>query len=390
MTFNSDQALAFEHVLSGKNLFLTGPAGSGKSFLIQRIVEWGATVGKTIAVTAMTGCAALLLGHTAKTLHSWAGIGLGKDPVDVLCASILKHAKHKRKWKKTELLIVDEISMMTPELYEKLDTIGKRVRGSEKPWGGLQVILCGDFFQLPPVARGSAGISGELSVGRFAFESPAWAAGGLQPVVLTKIERQTDARFQTLLNECRVGRVSAESVDLLKSRQGLNWKKQLIKPTLLFSRNADVDMINEKNIQVTDEAVICPTLLRPHFPLTQYAGRVLDRDAVGAEMRRIEADQPTQFGNLMGLLNAGNYVMTERTAKYVPVLEPDVTVEMVGAVDVAYIQWLRLKQMERYQIHAVQDHEYIHTVHGGSTYLQTKEANEAFTETHMRPRLRAL
>jgi len=148
--------------------------------------------------------------------------------------------------------------------------------------------------------------------------------------------------------------------------------------------------INEKNIQVTDEAVICPTLLRPHFLLTQYLGRVFDRDAMGAEMRRIEADQPTQFGNLMGLLNAGNYVMTERTAKYVPVLEPDVTVEMVGAVDVAYIQWLRLKQMERYQIHAVQDHEYIHTVHGGSTYLQTREANEIFTETHMRPRLRAL
>ena len=148
--------------------------------------------------------------------------------------------------------------------------------------------------------------------------------------------------------------------------------------------------INEKNIRVTDEAVICPTRSRPYFPVPNYPGRVLDRDAVGAEMRRIEADQPTQFGNLMGLLNAGNYVMTERTAKYVPVLEPDVTVEMVGAVDVAYIQWLRLKQMERYQIHAVQDHEYIHTVHGGSTYLQTKEANEAFTETHMRPRLRAL
>ena len=148
--------------------------------------------------------------------------------------------------------------------------------------------------------------------------------------------------------------------------------------------------INEKNIRVTDEAVICPTLLRPHFLLTQYAGRVFDRNAVGAEMRRIEAEDPTQFGNLMALLNAGNYVMTERTAKYVPVLEPDVTVESVGAVDVAYIQWLRLNQMERYQIHTVQDLEYNHTVHGGSTYLQTRQANDAFIEMHMRQRLRSL
>ena len=245
MELNTDQHKAFQAVQSGKNIFLTGPAGSGKSFLIRRIVEWAPTASRTIAVTALTGCAALLLGK-AKTLHSWSGIGLGKEPVETLIANIMKKPKLKRVWKKTDMLVVDEISMMTPELFEKLDLIGKRIRASEKPWGGIQLVLCGDFFQLPPVTKG---ISGEMLIpGRFAFESPAWKKSAMLPVVLNKIERQTDTAFQKMLNECRIGSPSAETLALLKSRQGLDWKTHLIRPTLLFSRNADVDAINEKNI----------------------------------------------------------------------------------------------------------------------------------------------
>ena len=245
MELNTDQSKAFDAVKSGRNIFLTGPAGTGKSFLIQRIVEWAPSAGRTISVTALTGCAALLLGK-AKTLHSWSGIGLGKEPVETLISNIMKKPKLKRVWKKTDILVIDEISMMTPELFEKLDAIGKRIRASEKPWGGIQLVLCGDFLQLPPVTKG---LSGEALIpGRFAFESPAWKKARLLPVVLNKIERQTDTAFQKLLNECRIGEPSAETLALLKSRQGLDWKSQLIRPTLLFSRNADVDIINEKNI----------------------------------------------------------------------------------------------------------------------------------------------
>ena len=251
MELNSDQSAALQAVQSGKNIFLTGPAGSGKSFLIRAIVEWAQTHGKIISITAMTGCAALLLGNKAKTLHSWASIGLGRDSADTLAASILKHPTSKRKWKRTEILIIDEISMMSPDLYEKLDLIGKRVRGSSKPFGGIQLIVCGDFFQLPPVTKGMSGEA--LIPGRFAFESPIWKASHLVPVVLSKIERQTDLGFQRLLNECRIGQPSTESVALLKSRQGLDWKTRLIRPTLLFSRNADVDSINEKNIAALNE-----------------------------------------------------------------------------------------------------------------------------------------
>ena len=246
MSLNEEQARAFAKIQSQKNIFLTGPAGSGKSYLIRHILEWAESVGKKASIVALTGCAALLLGKKAKTLHSWAGIGLGVGTLESMVATILKKPKLKRAWKKTDILVVDEISMMSPDLYEKLDAIGKQVRASDKPWGGIQLVLCGDFFQLPPVSKG---VSGEVVPGRFAFESPAWKASRLESVVLTRIERQTDPLFQRMLNECRIGAISPETIALLKTRQGLDWKSQVIRPTLLFSRNADVDTINEKNIE---------------------------------------------------------------------------------------------------------------------------------------------
>ena len=245
MELNEGQRLAFERVQAGQNIFLTGPAGSGKSFLVKHIVEWASKENKTIAITALTGCAALLLGQEAKTLHSWAGIGLARESIDPLEVIVRKNGKAVRRWRKAAILVVDEISMMSPELFDKLDELGKRLRRSPKPWGGLQLILCGDFFQLPPVSKG---LSGEMP-GRFVFESPLWKTSELFPALLTRIERQADADFQKLLNECRVGTPSKESIDLLNSRQGLDWKEKKIRPTLLFSRNADVDAVNKKNLE---------------------------------------------------------------------------------------------------------------------------------------------
>ena len=337
MQLNADQAAAFAHVQSGKNIFLTGPAGAGKSFLIRHIVEWGASTGKKIAVTALTGCAALLLGN-AKTIHSWAGVGLAKEPAEVLIANILKHPKNKRKWKTTDILIVDEISMMTPDFLEKLDRIGKHVRASLKPWGGLQLVLCGDFFQLPPVSRGSSGISGELSLGRFAFESPVWKSCNLLPVVLSKIERQTDVAFQTLLNECRIGKPSPLSVERMKSRQGLDWKSQQIKPTLLFSRNADVDAINEKNIKalrkplrmylaktVIEKPTDDPTLEVPTGEMLERFVGKLDTDAnYCASLELCVGAQVMLLYNMnieQGLVNGSRGVVVDFRPDGVPIVQ---------------------------------------------------------------------
>ena len=115
----------------------------------------------------MTGCAALLVGNGAKTLHSWAGIGLGKGTVESHIASINKMYPVKKRWQKTEVLIIDEISMMTPDLLELLDGHAKSLRRNQKPMGGIQVVFVGDFLQLPPVAK-----QGNV---KFAFESPVWS-----------------------------------------------------------------------------------------------------------------------------------------------------------------------------------------------------------------------
>lgn len=246
MPLNPDQQAAFEAVQRGDNIFLTGPAGAGKSYLIRHIVEWAQSEKRKISVAALTGCAALLLGFRAKTLHSWAGIGLGRESVETLIASIKKVASVKQRWKSTKILIIDEISMLTTELFEKLDAIGRAIRQNNLPWGGIQLILCGDYFQLPPVVKGLSGES--ITAGRFAFESPKWTEAKLVPICLKRIERQTDSEFQTILNECRVGAPSERSIEILKTRQGLDWKSLQIRPTLLFSKNTDVDAINEKNL----------------------------------------------------------------------------------------------------------------------------------------------
>jgi len=277
---NDTQKAAFATVQTGKNIFLTGPAGSGKSYLIREIVTWATSIGKKVGMTALTGCAALLLGPKAKTLHSWAGVGLARESAEALALNILKNATSKKRWKQTHILIIDEISMMTPEFFEKLDVIGKRVRSNAAPWGGIQLVLCGDFFQLPPVVRGISGES--AAVGRFAFESPSWRAAGLTPVVLTKIERQTDPEFQQLLNECRIGAPSATSVTLLKGRQGLDWKAKQIRPTLLFSRNADVDAINEKNVAALNQPLFkfeakTEFIQDPVNPMDIPTGELLER-----------------------------------------------------------------------------------------------------------------
>ena len=188
----------------------------------------------------MTGCAALLLGKGAKTLHSWAGIGLGKEPVSVILGKIKKSFKAKKNWLSIDTLIIDEVSMMTPELLDKLDEIGRGMRkhNSKKPFGGLQLILVGDMFQLPPVNK----VEGTDTA--FVFESAVWKQHIQESVILQTVHRQSDTAFLKILEEARAGRLSDESVAILESRRNNDWKKLDIKPTLLFTRRADVEQIN--------------------------------------------------------------------------------------------------------------------------------------------------
>lgn len=261
-TLTHEQRAVLQHLLEGENLFLTGGGGVGKSYLLSVLYTHfpqlkyaydkarnpsGSVKRIRIQMCALTGCAALLLGNKTKTLHSWAGIGLGKGTLQDLHIKIRKNRRAMKNWLSTDLLVIDEISMMTADLLDKLNELGKKIRSSRLPFGGIQLLFVGDFFQLPPVSRGDDGVV-------FAFESNTWREAVSSTIELTILQRQKDPVFQKILCEARVGELSKESCRILQECQGRDWKTHKIRPTLLFPRRAEVDMINESNLRaLTDK-----------------------------------------------------------------------------------------------------------------------------------------
>lgn len=275
-TLTHEQRAVLHHLLEGENLFLTGGGGVGKSYLLSVLYTHfpqlkyaydkarnpsGSVKRIRIQMCALTGCAALLLGNKTKTLHSWAGIGLGKGTLQELYVKIRKNRRAMKNWLGTDLLVIDEISMMTADLLDKLNELGKKIRSSRLPFGGIQLLFVGDFYQLPPVSRGDDGVV-------FAFESNTWREAVSSTIELTILQRQKDPVFQKILCEARVGELSKESCRILQSCQGRDWKTHKIRPTLLFPRRAEVDMINESNLRALTERHV------HHMVQNLYDGKV--------------------------------------------------------------------------------------------------------------------
>jgi len=222
-------------MISGKNVFLTGPGGVGKSYLITHFVQ-EARKYKTVAVTALTGIAALNL--KGSTLHSYTGIGLGKGSLESIVTKIRKKKYLRDRWKNVDILIIDEISMLSPQLFDKLETIGRVVRNNPRPFGGIQLILSGDFLQLPCIDTND-----------FCFSAEGWDRCIEQTFYLHKIIRQQELHFQDVLNRVRVGNVDDEAVDVLESRTGVELSNEDgILPTVLYSHNAQVDAKNNDEL----------------------------------------------------------------------------------------------------------------------------------------------
>lgn len=242
MELSKEQQIAFDKYIQGHNIFITGPGGSGKSALIRLINDHAYKKFKCIYVTAMTGCAAVLLNCKAKTLHSWAGIGLGNGTIEQLVTKIKKNKFAKALWKSTDILVVDEVSMLSLKLFNVLNAIGKAVRNNPKPFGGIQLIFSGDFFQLPPV-----GDKDESDTQRFCFESEDWN-NVFNPhcqIQLVKIFRQTDEIYSTILNQIREGKIRRKSNDLILQYVGRPFAANLVaEPTKLFPTRVKVENIN--------------------------------------------------------------------------------------------------------------------------------------------------
>jgi len=242
MELSKEQHLAFDKYVSGENIFITGPGGTGKTALIKAMKMHSEEMGTTMQVCALTGCAAVLLGCKAKTLHSWAGIGLGNGAITDLVAKVSRRRHTVAIWKSTNVLVIDEVSMLSKKLFELLNAIGQSIRKNRRVFGGIQIIVSGDFYQLPPV-----GNRDEKESSQFCFESDLWFKVFKMEnhIQLKHIFRQTDPIYQKILNQVREGRVKRSSNEILQQHVDRTIASDCaIRPTKLYPTRNQVDYIN--------------------------------------------------------------------------------------------------------------------------------------------------
>ena len=238
MSLDLEKEIIIDQILTGKNVFITGSAGTGKSYLLKYIKDRFSESG--LHVTASTGIAAVHIGGV--TLHSWAGLGLGNAPAEEIASFINsgKGTRIRRKLKKAKMLAIDEISMISAETFDLLNNVLKIVRNSNRPFGGVQLILFGDFLQLPPIKR--------QQDYHFCFDAEAWQEGSFEVFCLRTIYRQNDPRFIDLLNNMRFGRMTDIDLEILSSRR-IKVQHQLIKPTIISTHNYQIDAINQQQLK---------------------------------------------------------------------------------------------------------------------------------------------
>lgn len=239
------QDTALDMLKTGASVFLTGEPGSGKSYTIKAYIDYLAANGVHASVTASTGIAATHIGGI--TIHSWAGIGI-KEYMSAYDIEALHEKEYiVKRIRKAKVLIIDEISMLPANTLDMVNAVCKSIRGIEdKPFGGLQVIFVGDFFQLPPIIKKTASLELFEDSG-FTFTSSAWKE--TQPLVcyLTEQHRQSDSTFASILSLIRAGKVDNEVHTALQARRVMD-KENLPVITKLYSHNVHVDLVNNQEL----------------------------------------------------------------------------------------------------------------------------------------------
>ncbi|KYN45018.1 ATP-dependent DNA helicase PIF1 [Trachymyrmex septentrionalis] len=228
-----EQTQVLNAVLSGKNVFFTGSAGTGKSFLLKKIIS--ALPPDVTMATASTGVAACHIGGI--TLHKFAGIGVGTGTKE-RCIQLASRPASASTWRKTKHLVIDEVSMVDGDFFDKIEEVARHVRRTERPFGGIQLILCGDFFQLPPVSKTN-------DKAKFCFQSEAWQKCVHFNFELRIVHRQKDEAFVKILNSIRIGRITDDIVDILKETAKQKIESNGILATRLCSHVKEADEINE-------------------------------------------------------------------------------------------------------------------------------------------------
>lgn len=235
---NAEQKLVLELVKKGDNILITGSAGVGKSFVLKEIVQLCRSNNISVGITSSTGTSALTI--NGKTIHSFLGIGIAKkDPMHIYTTNKKQRPLLIKQLETLKILIIDEISMVSAKLLDFISNYLCHVRKNKLPFGGIQMVLCGDMYQLPPV-QGKDDPNAE-----FCFFASVWKPANFKCIeLISQMRQQNDQRFAKLLNEAREGFLSDENFEILKNCKNPNFGE--IQPTLLFALNKNVDEINDR------------------------------------------------------------------------------------------------------------------------------------------------
>lgn len=236
---------ALEILKMGRNVFLTGPAGSGKTYVLNEYISYLKQSGVEVAITASTGIASTHI--NGMTIHAWSGLGIKSSLTDYDLENMMEKQYLYKRFEKTQVLVIDEISMLSGNQLTMVEWICRTFKHNDKPFGGMQVILCGDFFQLPPITQSSYDHQGVPLGNDFAYESDAWKFAKFTICYLSEQHRQKDSDYLSVLNQIRANKVTSETIALLRSRENAEPLVD-VPATKLFTHNIDVDTINHKHL----------------------------------------------------------------------------------------------------------------------------------------------
>lgn len=248
-TLSPEQNDAFRLFTRNQNVFITGPGGTGKTKLIQHLYKYSLIRNKNVQVCALTGCAAVLLDCDARTLHSWTGIGFNKLSFESILAQQLKYKKNVMKWTSIDILIVDEVSMLSKQLFDFINRLAKTIRKNPLPFGGIQLVFTGDFFQLPPIPD-------KDHPQEFCFESNDWydVFPNENHIVLKTMFRQNDPLYINILSQIRIGCVDADHIEELQKHVNKS-KPDNIVITKLFPIRSKAEQYNLKMFNDLDTEI---------------------------------------------------------------------------------------------------------------------------------------
>lgn len=320
-----NQEIAFSILKAGQNVYLTGSAGTGKTYLLNQYIEYLRVHEVPVAVTASTGIAAT---HIAgQTIHSWSGIGINDLATKEVMDRISLNRQTVSRLREVKVLIIDEISMLSGKVLTAVSDVLKHFRNNKEPFGGVQLILTGDFFQLPPVSREQ--ISNRE---KFAFMAPVWVEARLRVCYLTQQFRQRRDMLSIVLSEIRDRAISDDSLDRL--REKLEDKASKADALRLFTHNADVDAMNARKLAEN------PHPVEVFYAETKGKSKILDglmQSVLAPQMLELKLEAKVMFvknnpekgyfngtvGTISGFDEETNYPLVKLESEYTLIAKPE-------------------------------------------------------------------